>query len=235
MEANVINEIERLVKENQVIEKDGQMYVPQSYKPLRHVDRTETIRLSTLQSLSEVAKGTFGADFMVITDNLRVQMMSGIHEVDKQRTILAEAVFDYSPFPFDKILTSEDFTILLQSRFVMTENAIGILGITSKLHIEDGVELSDNGMAQKVTVKKGISSASIVNEMVPSMVKLAPYRIFPECDQVETVFLLRLKGDRDSGAYVGLFEADGGLWKVHAKRIIKAKLEELGVTRPIFC
>ena len=234
MEAKVINEIERLVKENQVIEKDGQKYVAQNYKPLRHVDRPDTIRLSTLQSLSEVAKDTM-TEFLVITDNLSVQMMSGMHMVDGKRTLLAEAAFDYEPYPFDGFITAEHFAILLQTRFVMTEKAAGILAIASKLHIEDGVEIADNGIAQKVTIKKGISAASLATEVVPSMVSLAPYRIFPECDQVETTFLLRLRGDKDSGASVGLFEADGGLWKVHAKRIIKAKLEELGVTRPIFC
>lgn len=235
MEAKVITEIERMIKENQVIEKDGQQYVAQNYRPLRHVDRPDTIHLSTLQSLSEVAKGAHEADFLVITDRLSVQMLSGMHEVDKQRSILAEAAFDYEPYPFDGFITAEHFAILLQTRFVMTEKAAGILAIASKLHIEDGVEVADNGIAQRVTVKKGVSAASLATEVVPSMVSLAPYRIFPECDQVETTFLLRLRGDKDNGASVGLFEADGGLWKVHAKRIIKAKLEELGVTLPIFC
>lgn len=235
MEAQVINEIERLVNENHVIEHEGQKFVQENYKPLRHVDRPDTIRLSTLQSLSEVAQ-KHKADFMVITDNLSVQMMSGISEVDGKRTILAEAIFAYLPYPFNHFLTSEEFTIMLQTRFVLTENAIGILNITSKLYIEDGVEVADNGMAQKVTIKKGISAASIATEVVPSMVKLAPYQIFPECDQVETTFLLRLKGNNETGARVGLFEADGGLWKVHAKRIIKEKLEELGVNNiPIYC
>lgn len=235
MEAQVINEIERLVNENHVIEHEGQKFVQENYKPLRYVDRPDAVRLSTLQSLSELAQ-VCEVDFIVITDGLSVQMMSRINEVDGKRTILADAAFNYSPYPFDRFLTSEEFTILLQTRFVLTDNAIKILNITSKLYIEDGVEVADNGMAQKVTIKKGISAASIATEVVPSMVKLAPYRIFPECDQVETSFLLRLKGDNENGAFVGLFEADGGLWKVHAKRIIKAKLHELGVIGiPIYC
>ena len=172
MEAKVITEIERLIKENQVIEKDGQQYVAQNYKPLRHVDRPGTIHLSTLQSLSEVAKGAAEADFLVITDNLSVQMMSGIHEVDKQRAILAEAAFDYVPYPFDRFIAAEEFAILLQTRFVMTDNAAGILAIASKLHIEDGVEVADNGMAQRVTVKKGISAASIATLAAWSLLHL---------------------------------------------------------------
>lgn len=244
MEAQVIKELERLITENQKIEHDNQVFVPIGYKPLRWIDRPDPIHLSTLRSfvdfVDEVNRTTdnmLSNCAVLITDDLTVQLLSAPHVVDKKRTLLAEAKFDYKPYPFGRFLSSEEFAILLQTRFVITDNAKGLIAITRKLQIEDGVELTDDGMAQKVTIKKGISAASMANEVVPSFIKLAPYRIFPECDQIETIFLLRLSGNKEDGANVGLFEADGGIWKVHAKEVIRKKLQDLNINSdiPVYC
>ena len=47
-------------------------------------------------------------------------------------------------------------------------------------------------------------------------VQLRPFRTFLEVEQPESEFLLRV--DADKG--IGLFEADGGVWKLEAKRNI---------------
>ena len=46
--------------------------------------------------------------------------------------------------------------------------------------------------------------------------KLRPYRTFKEIDQPESQFLLRL----NENGNIGLFEADGGMWKLEAKKSI---------------
>lgn len=166
MEAQAIKELERLITENQKIEHGEEVFVPISYKPLRWVDRPDSIYLSTLKSFVEFV-GSFDATncAVLVTNELSVQLLSPPNDVDEKRTLLAEARFDYKPFPFDRFLPSEDFAILLQTRFAMTDNSKGLIAITRKLQIEDGVEFTDDGMAQKVTVKKGISAASIANEV----------------------------------------------------------------------
>ena len=53
-------------------------------------------------------------------------------------------------------------------------------------------------------------------------VNMQPFRTFLEVEQPESVFLLRLDGNGN----VGLFEADGGVWKREATRNISAYFEQ---------
>ena len=53
-------------------------------------------------------------------------------------------------------------------------------------------------------------------------VNMQPFRTFREVEQPESVFLLRLDGNGN----VGLFEADGGVWKLEATRNISAYFEQ---------
>ena len=66
-------------------------------------------------------------------------------------------------------------------------------------------------MSQSVTVKKGVSL--LENETVKPRINLSPFRTFREVPQPESEFILRL----DNDGRVGLFEADGGVWKIEAK------------------
>ena len=106
--------------------------------------------------------------------------------------------------------------------------------VSSKLVIDEGIDLSDDGMTTKVTIRKGMSSASATAIAMPSRISLRPYRIFPECEQPESEFLVRLNGSKEKGAFVGLWEADGGSWKVNAKHNIEETLVSMGLPIPIF-
>lgn len=88
-----------------------------------------------------------------------------------------------------------------------------------QVHVKgDQAEIKDNGITQQVKVQTGIQLAGMEN--IRPIVRLEPYRTFPEIDQPESDFLLRVKDDQ-----VGIFEADGGMWKLYAKTLIKAYLE----------
>ena len=58
-------------------------------------------------------------------------------------------------------------------------------------------------------------------EHIKPRVPLSPFRTFQEVEQPESEFLLRL----DEDGNIGLFEADGGMWKLTARKTIKAFLE----------
>ncbi|MEB9782308.1 hypothetical protein P4K16_30685, partial [Bacillus cereus] len=53
-------------------------------------------------------------------------------------------------------------------------------------------------------------------------VQLSPYRTFVEVEQPESKFVFRMR----EGARCGLFEADGGAWKLEAMNNIKEYLKE---------
>lgn len=113
----------------------------------------------------------------------------------------------------------ETAIIKLRSQFEQNEGTQYILDLLSRISVEDSAEQQDNGVSQSVTVRKGVSLAG--REMVKPIVKLCPYRTFQEISQPESDFLLRVR----EGNEIGLFEADGGMWKLEARRRIKAYLE----------
>lgn len=71
--------------------------------------------------------------------------------------------------------------------------------------------------------RKLLSKADAV---IPSPVRLKPYRTFTEVDQPESDFVFRMKEDKYDGVQCALFEADGGAWKLHAMESIQEYLEE---------
>lgn len=113
----------------------------------------------------------------------------------------------------------ETMLIQLRSLFLQTQDVAYLLELLSKMSDEEKVTSQDNGVTQVVEARKGVALKEQVE--VRPRVKLTPFRTFLEVDQPESEFLLRV-GD---GGQVGLFEADGGVWKLVAKRSIVAYLE----------
>ena len=113
----------------------------------------------------------------------------------------------------------ETMLIQLRSLFLQTQDVAYLLDLLAKMSDEEKVTSQDNGVTQVVEARKGVALKEQVE--VRPRVKLTPFRTFLEVDQPESEFLLRV-GD---GGQVGLFEADGGVWKLVAKRSIVAYLE----------
>lgn len=109
--------------------------------------------------------------------------------------------------------------IAFRSQFIENQGVKYILDILSRISDENSVSSEDNGMTQTVEARKGISLKA--KEKINPRVKLCPYRTFLEVEQPESEFLLRLR----EGGQIGLFEADGGMWKLTAKQNIKNYLE----------
>ena len=114
----------------------------------------------------------------------------------------------------------EQAIIELRSKFAPDEGVNYLLDLLSRINKENGVTTRDNGVSQEVEARSGISLKQMVQ--VKPRVTLCPYRTFLEVNQPESEFILRL----DEDGNVGLFEADGGMWKMEAKRRISAYFEE---------
>lgn len=110
--------------------------------------------------------------------------------------------------------------IELRSRFLPTEDSEYLIGLISRINNEQGVSSTDNGVSQTVVTKQGISLMS--QEAVKQRLALKPFRTFHEVPQPESEFILRLNDAGD----IGIFEADGGIWKMEAKDNIRMYLEE---------
>lgn len=114
----------------------------------------------------------------------------------------------------------EEAMIVLRSQFIQNEGTEYLLDFLSRVSDENSVSSDDNGMTQTVQVKKGIALAA--REQVKPIVPLRPYRTFLEVEQPESAFLIRIR----EGIQVGIIEADGGMWRIAARRSVVAYLEK---------
>lgn len=110
--------------------------------------------------------------------------------------------------------------IELQTMFEQNEGTAYLLDLLSKISTDSNVITTDNGVSQKVEAMTGVNLKT--RTAVKPRVKLRPFRTFQEVEQPESEFLLRL----DDQGRVGLFEADGYMWRLQARQTIKAFLED---------
>lgn len=85
---------------------------------------------------------------------------------------------------------------------------------------ENSVSTKDNGVTQTVEARQGVALNTLVE--VKPRIQLQPFRTFLEVPQPESEFLLRV----DPNEGIGFFEADGGVWKLEAKRNIADYFEK---------
>lgn len=113
----------------------------------------------------------------------------------------------------------ETALIELRSLFIPNEGTEYLLDLLSRMSDENTVSTNDNGVTQTVTARQGVALNAVVN--VRPRIKLQPFRTFLEVAQPESEFLLRV----DSEKGIAFFEADGGIWRLEAKRNIAEYFE----------
>ncbi len=114
----------------------------------------------------------------------------------------------------------EQAMIALRAKFQQTPDITYMLELLSHMSVDQSVQNDDNGVTQTVQVKKGISF--VQNEQVRPIVTLAPYRTFQEVEQPQSEFVFRVDDKRN----VTLAEADGGMWRIAARRTVKDYLTQ---------
>jgi len=149
-----------------------------------------------------------------------------VREPWKERVVVASAQWGRTPFPFGQWMDQENFLIKLQSMFVRQNHKEEVndwqkvMDIAAKIVCEDRAEIVDNGIAQAVTVSRGVKKESGV--ILPNPVILRPVRTFTEVEQPASAFVFRM---RSEPVALSLHEADMGAWEMEAKQSIKVFLE----------
>ena len=136
------------------------------------------------------------------------------------RLPLYEAVSDVPHITTDQSMTQDRAVVELQSLYAVNEDRDYLLALLSRIDVNQGVSTVDNGISQEVSVRTGAVLKE--QQIVQPIVHLQPYRTFLEVEQPASDFLLRL----DKEGHPALYEADGGAWKLEAKRNIAAYLGE---------
>lgn len=214
------------LKENKTYEIGGIIYsdnelqqiVPATYYPA-------TLEVGSLDAIAKMIRAEL-PDYLESRDVplfVRIDSPTAV-SVFTRPDFKAKRKFIYAAYCKDAnfkegFRNQQEAIIELKSRFIPTDDSKYLLDLISRINNEEGVKSEDNGVSQTITAKKGVSL--MTTEQVKPRLSLQPFRTFREVPQPESEFILRL----DDNGRVGLFEADGGIWKIEAKCQIQGFLE----------
>lgn len=218
---------------------DGHEYA--AFRPQRVFSdpRPDALKLHSLTGIVDYLKSGIdgykdSSDTLAIhvVDHELVRLITRIHGPINERHTVVEATLGAGfDFVFGRFYRHEEFVIKARSQFELTKDMEIILQYSSKIVQSASFETGDDGVTQQVSVKRGITGVATENKVLPSIVKLKPYRTFSEAAQPESPFVFRVKGGDDEGIACGLFDADGGAWKQQARLSIAEffKAQNLGL------
>lgn len=205
-------------------EIDGRTY---SSEALRRIDppkyKPEPISVTGLDSICKLVKNEAKAVgrkiFIRIAAYNQVSVFS-TYDDQYERAYLYRCEADTPRVSVDRYMPYEKAVIELRSLYIPNDGSEYLLNLLGSISSESKVTSSDNGVTQTVEAKSGISL--LQNVQVKPRVNLRPFRTFIEVDQPESEFLLRISGNGE----IGLYEADGGVWKLEATRNVAAYFEK---------
>lgn len=225
---DAIDRIVELAKPYTIKTDDGRRYCTTYLREVKpEVELPTRYSVDTLAALVKLIR-TEGIDrsprLYVRVDSARRVMVDTTYThkeyAEFSRLPLYEAVSDVPDITVNESISQERAIVELQSLYAITEDRDYLLSLLSRIDVNQGVSSVDNGISQEVSVKTG----AVLKEQqtVQPIVHLQPYRTFLEVEQPASDFLLRLNKE----GHPALYEADGGAWKLEAKRNIAAYLGE---------
>lgn len=145
-----------------------------------------------------------------------VALQGALRETERVReTYVNATALNLTDGFLGKFMSIEEFIIGLQSRFLHADERTQVLKLFGTVKQETAKTATDDGITQTVTAKSGV--ALVTEVAVPNPVLLSPFRTFREVTQPQSPFVLRVQGGGHGGfPTVGLFEADGGAWRLTA-------------------
>ncbi len=188
----------------------------------------ETFRAFTLDGLIDWIKADTDklfvpenpAALVVVDSPTRVRVFSHALGERKERACYATCDYAAPSIQFSKYLDSEELFINIQTCFLQDGNRDIVLRIVNNMTEEQTVQVSDDGLSQRVNIQSGLQEVDKTIFKNPAY--LRPMRTFTEVPQPQSAFIVRFK----EGKQAALFEADGGKWKVEAVRNIGKYLRE---------
>lgn len=156
--------------------------------------------------------------FVRVSDYREVSVFTTL-DGDEERFYLYKCSADTPNVTMGRFMSYENAIIEIRSLYIPNDDTKYLLSLLSSISNESKVTSSDNGVTQKVEAKAGIALSSMVE--VKPRVLLRPFRTFIEVEQPESEFLLRI----DQNGCIGLFQADGGVWKLEATRNVAGYFE----------
>lgn len=226
---------------------NGHTYTDKQLNRLTPPEASE-VKVSTLQGLVDLYESDLdgvksNAKVLVhVTSPMTVELVSKDTDTYGRRHLWVRAQYpsDIQRFQFGSFISPENFIISVQAGFqrVMVQNDDGsmaqdldyVLKIASAISAGTTQTSEDDGISQTVNMKRGVVLKG--TDILRSRVNLAPFRTFPEIDQVLSQFIFRAQGD-EQNIKLALFEGDGGRWRLNAVAAISVWLSGKFGTTPI--
>ena len=217
----------------QVLKVDSATYVvggDGDYKQVRpDLDVAEPLTLHSLEALVTLIKTEGVADPETLDGPLYITVPSHTtvrcfgHPVPKRRMrrdchYWVEAT-DVPGWNEKVDMRFDEAMIALRTRFQATPDAEYALKLLSDITTGSKITLNDNGIATSVVSRAGVSLQA--NTPIRPIISLRPYRTFQEVEQPVSQFLIRV-----SERGITFVEADGGMWKVAARKTVRDYLAE---------
>jgi len=217
-------EVKAIDGHNYIFDKDG------AYTEIKPDIKTpENLTLNSLGALVQMVKREalpmFGDDkyplfINVPQHNLAEVFTAQVPEDRFNRPYLYSArATDIPGWDEQTALAFDQAAVALQTRFAPSSDLEYTLALLSQITTGAKVTYADNGVATSIVTQKGISLQQ--NQTIKPIVKLRPYRTFQEVEQPEGLFLIRIN---ERG--ITFTEADGGMWKLTARKTVAAYLSE---------
>jgi hypothetical protein len=199
------------------------------------------VKVTTLQGLADLISNKLDGlepnNFLIhVEDGANVKLITKATDEYGRRLALVHAtpvLFDR--FRFGEWLRQDDFVIKVAALFSDADAPPGsggsnndrsyVIKVAGSLTSGDNATSEVDAFTQRVTVKAGMNLPEAIE--IKPFVNLAPYRIFPECQQIFSKFVFRAKVGDTGGHMLMLAEADGGLWKVEAINEVRRYLAVL--------
>lgn len=185
----------------------------------------ETLELQSLDALVKLVRTEATEDdtpiYITIPNHLQVRCFGqpDLELRNRRKFYYHTVATDVPGWESGQMLGFEEMQIALRTRFQETDDTVYALKLLSDITTGGKITYNDNGVATNVVTQKGIALHQ--NESIRPVVTLKPYRTFQEVDQPSSPFLIRV-----SERGISFVEADGGMWKLAARKTIKAFLEE---------
>ena len=192
----------------------------------------EVLWMNTLTGLVDYIKANrddldLSKKMIHVESPTRVHLCGPLSHATQQRPVFVSCRPLLPTLCFGEHIKAEQFNMQLQYGFVDTLGRRELLAFIGSIRQESSVDTEDDGVTQVVTAKAGI--ARVAEVPAPNPVYLRPYRTFPEIEQPESAFILRMQ----PGPLCGLWEGDGGAWRNSAmydiKAFFKAELPEIAI------
>lgn len=216
MLAKMIDKIVSL-KETKTFQIDGQTYTDGQLNIVRPPKmEPASIQFHSLDAIVKMVRTELeqiGKRLYISVDDYNGVTVFSTYDDEYSRWFLYCATADAPGFPsgwreIDKAL------IELRSLCIPEEGAKKLIALLSSVNFDEGMEVRDNGVSQEIKVNSGVSLKQMAK--IEPRVELRPFRTFLEVRQPASEFIVRV--DKNKG--VGIFESDGGVWKLEAKQNI---------------